>query len=77
MLKETGRLKDGWFYTITQKDKLITVYYTNGIESYTVEEELEMAGFGINDYSITTLQYMLDNARGLIKDTNKFNPTKY
>ena len=76
MLKKTGILKDDWLYKIVQKDKLILIVFSNGKELYKFEEYMEMAGFGINDYSIAYLQYLLDTK---IKPDNneEYKPTVY
>jgi hypothetical protein len=77
MLKKTGKLLDDWTYKIVQRERNIKITFNKGTQRFVVEEYMEMAGFGINDYDLTYLQYLLNNKLGISTEKKDYKPTIY
>ncbi len=77
MLKKTGKLENDWTYKIVQIERDITITFTKRSDKYIVKEFMEMAGFGINDYHTSYLQYLLNNKLRISSEKEKYTPTKY
>ena len=73
------RLSNDWDCNIVKRNKTITITFTNVKTKKKIEviEKLEMAGFGIDDYHPTYLNYLLNNELGIELEDQEYKPTKY
>lgn len=76
MLKKTGKLANDWTYKIVQIERDITITFSKEGKKFIVKEYMEMGGFGINDYDVAYLQYLLNKELG-IKTDKEYKPTIY
>lgn len=64
-------------YTLHHIDSTIYITFKYKEHEYKVQEELEMSNFGINDYSIAYLKYLLMHELNIELPEKNYNPTKY
>lgn len=76
MLKKKFLIKN-WNCLITQKGREVIIIFTKDSKEVTVKEYMEIAGFGIEDYSERYLEYLLDTQLGIVNNKKKYKPVVY
>lgn len=64
-------------YNLEHKNNIIIIKFDYNGNKYKLKEKLEMSNFGINDYSIAYLKYLLMGELGDKLEEKNYNPTKY